>query len=112
MIGCAGAKPANRIHRLSQDVIDKDQRLRDIQQSTSRLIRGGVPIVVQKIEMNVYQAIDNAEVSVEAMMDFPLVVGGEWVIWVEGHDDMVHGVRYTVEVSPRALVNVQYIGEV
>ncbi len=113
MIGCAGAKPANRIHRLPQEAIDKDQRLRDIQQSTSRLIGGEVPIVVQKIEMNVYEAIRNAEEGhtafrIEAMMDCPLFVG-DWVLWVgEYHEDCPdEPVSYVVGCSHIALVEVR-----
>ena len=108
MIGCAGAKPAYRIHRLPQEAIDKDQRLREIQYLTSRL-RGGMPIVVQKIEMNVYEAIDSPEISVEAMMDCPLFVGDEWVIWVEEYDDfgVDEPVSYVVCSSHIALVEVR-----
>mgnify|MGYP003993306551 CR=1 FL=1 len=113
MIGCAGAKPANRIHRLSQEAIDKDQRLRAIQRETQWWTGGGIPVIVQKIEMNVHEAIDNAYEGhtgfvIEEMMDCPLFVG-DWVIWIEEyHDpDLIDPVRHDVFSSRIELVEIR-----
>ena len=106
MIGCAGAKPVYLIHRIPAAAVDLHPDLKSLKTVQP-------PLEVSSIADNVRTALRNAWPNERRFVSTTLFMG-DWVIWVEGHPDNVgcNRVIYTAEISPLALVNVQYIGEV